>query len=187
MNKLKKITLTLSIIFFTACGTEADRDTINPNLGFDMWNYMTSSRNYEVEYAVYENGLRTDYYTETHRLLGDTYERESNNGLTRISLSSNRLLMRDPQDTTSIIRFTHLGDRGIFQSPNIRLCTLERFYNSYQTKGPPFYNVIQVNCSYQNGFYQEFYYGYNEGIVHIYEEKNGAITEYVKVSEKEIF
>jgi hypothetical protein len=185
MSRFKKIILSLSILFFVACGTE--NDTINPDLGFDMWDYMTSSRNYEVEYDVYENGLRTDYYVETHRILGDIYERESNTGVTRITRSSNRLIMHDPQETTIINQFTHVGDKGVFQSPSIHLCTLENFYPSYHTRGSQFYNVIQVNCQYKSGFYQEFYYGYNEGIVHIYSEDHGNITEYVKVSEKEIF
>jgi len=184
MNKLKKITLTLTILFFTACGTETDN--INPDFGFDMWDYMTSARNYEVEYDLYENGVRTDYYVETHRQFGDKYERESDNGLTSIFLNSDRLLMNDSNGNTSIIRFTHLGDSGIFQSPDIQLCTLERFYDDYQNKGLQFYNVIQVNCKYKTGFYQEIYYGYNEGIVHIYEDDNGQITEYAKVGEREI-
>jgi len=185
MNKLKKITLTLTILFFTACGTETDN--INPDLGFDMWDYMTTTRNYEVEYDVYENGQKTDYYVETHRQFGETYERESENGLTRIILNSNKLLKSDPNgENTSITRFTHLKDDDIFQSPKIQHCSLEKFYDNYQSRGTQFYNIIQVNCRYKSGFYQEFYYGYNEGIVHIYENDNGTITEYLKVKEKEI-
>lgn len=186
MNRLKKITLTLSILFFTACGTEADN--INPELGFDMWDYMTSSRNYEVKYDIYEDNEKADFYIETHQMLGETYERKSDNGLTRIILSSNKLLKSDPNgENTTITRFTHLGDENIFQSAKIQHCTLERFYNEYQNRGIQFYNVVQVNCRYKSGFYQEFYYGYNEGIVHIYEDDNGAITEYLKVEEQEIF
>ena len=186
MNKLKKMTLALSILFLTACGTETD--TINPNLGFDMWDYMTTTRSYEVEYDVYENGQKTDYYVETHRQFGETYERKSDNGLTRIIISSNnRLLKSDPNgDNTSITRFTHLKDKDIFQSPKIQRCSLEKFYEKYQSRGVQFYNIIQVNCKYKSGFYQEFYYGYNEGIVHIYEENNGKTTEYLKVGEEEI-
>jgi len=186
MNKLKKITLGLSILFFTACGTETD--TINPDLGFDMWDYMTTTRNYKVEYDVYENGHKTDYYVEEHRQFGETYERKSSSGLTRIIISSNnKLLKSDPQGiNTTITRYTHVGDENVFQSPDIKQCKLEKFYSTYTNRSFKFYNVIQVNCHYKSGFYQEFYYGYNEGIVHIYEEDHGEVTEYLKVDEREI-
>ena len=184
MNKLKKISLSLSLMFFTACGTET---SINPSLGFDMWDYMTSARNYEVGYDIYENGLKTDYYDEIHRQLGEEYRRESAGGLTQILLGANTLLMNEPNSSTTIIRFLHLGDSGVFQSNNIQNCVLDKFYDTYQNKGLLHYNVIQVNCNFRSGVYQEFYYGYNEGIVNIYEDNNGFITEYVKVSEREIF
>jgi hypothetical protein len=187
MNKLKKAILSLSIIFFTACGSETQ---INPSLGFDMWDYMTSARNYEVEYDVYENGLKTDYYAETNRQYGSEYERVSSTGVTKLlqgNYNSQTLLQLEPDNTSiTIYRYLYLGDSGIFQSPDIQLCSLERFYDSYQNKGLPFYNVIQVNCTYRSGFYQEFYYGYNEGIVHIYQNDNGHITEFAKVGEREI-
>jgi carboxylesterase type B len=184
MNKLRKIALTLFLIFFSACGSESD---INPSLGFDMWDYMTSARNYEVEYDVYENNLKTDFYVETHRQFGTQYERQSSNGLTTLFLSSNTILMREPSRSTNIIRFLHLGDTGVFQSPTIQLCSLNRFYDTYQNKGSIFNNVLQVACTSTSGVYQEFYYGYNEGIVAIYQENSGFITEYVKVSERAIF
>ncbi len=184
MKQIKKVIISFSLLFFTACGTETN---INPNLGFDMWDYMTSARNYEVNYDVYENNLKTDYYVETHRQLGSQYKRESNNGLTTLLLNSNRILMNEPNSSTTIVRFLRLGDSGIFQSQNIQLCNLERFYETYQNKGLPFHNVLQVNCSYKSGLYQEFYYGYNEGIIHIHQNDNGYITEYAKVGEREIF
>lgn len=183
MSKLKKIILSLVLLFFTACGTETN---INPSLGFDMWDYMTSTRNYEVEYDFYENGLKTDFYVETHRQFGTQYERESLNGLTTLLLGSSTLLMQEENNSTTVIRFLGLGDSGIFQSSSIQLCKLNRFYETYQNKGLRSYNVVQVNCTYINGVYQEFYYGYNEGIVHIYEDNNGYITEYSKVAERQI-
>ncbi|CAA6813861.1 MAG: Unknown protein, partial [uncultured Sulfurovum sp.] len=175
MNKLKKITLTFSLLFFTACGSE---NNINPDLGFDMWEYMTSARNYEVEYDVYENGSKTDFYLETHRQFGSEYERESSNGVTTLLLSTNNILMKESSNNTNIIRYLHLGDKGIFQSPNIQLCTLERFYDTYQNKNSIFNNVLQISCTLKSGSYQELYYGYNEGIVAIYEENAGLKTEY---------
>ena len=184
MNKLKKSILAFTLVFFTACGSE---NTINTNLGFDMWEYMTSTRNYEVEYDIYENGRKTDFYVETHRQFGNQYERESNTGVTTLTLNSNRILMNEPNSSTSIIRFLHLGDSGVFYSQNIQLCRLVNFYDTYRNKSSIFHNVLQVNCTYRSGIYQELYYSYNEGIVSIYDENNGFITEYVKISERAIF
>jgi hypothetical protein len=184
MNTLKKTSLLFSLIFFTACGTETNIDTNKP---FDMWDYMTSAANYEVEYDVYENNQKVDYYTETHRQFGNQYERESNSGLTSLFLSAGSILMKEPDKSTEIIRYLYLGDKNIFQSPTIEQCNLERFYDNYQNKGAIFHNVLQVTCRSISGIYQEFYYGYNEGIVTIYEENNGLKTEYIKRYEKAIF
>ncbi|CAA6824891.1 MAG: Unknown protein [uncultured Sulfurovum sp.] len=49
-----------------------------------------------------------------------------------------------------------------------------------------FNNVLQISCTLKSGSYQELYYGYNEGIVAIYEENAGLKTEYIKVAEHEI-
>jgi hypothetical protein len=183
MNKLKKIILAFSLVFFTACGTETE---INPNLGIDMWEYMTSVQSYEVEYDVYENNLKTDFYIETHRQFGTEYERESASGLTKLLLGANTILKLEPNKSTTIIRFLYLGDSGIFQSENIQLCSLERFYDTYQNKGSVFHNVIQVTCTLKSGRYQEFYYAYNEGIVALYEENSEFTIEYVKIAERAI-
>jgi len=186
MNKFKKTTLTLFLLFFTACGTE---NYINPDVGFDMWDYMTSARNYEVEYDVYENGQRTDFYVETHRQHnGVEYQRESSAGITTLFLNSNTISMNEPTSSTNIIRFLHIGDTGVFQAPHIQLCSFERFYDSYQNKTSIIFdNVIQISCTLKSGVYQEFYYGYNEGIIVMYQEINGVTTEYIKVDEKAIF
>ena len=184
MNKLHKTILSFSLFFLAACGTET---TIDTNRGFDMWDYMTSVSNYEVEYDVYENNLKTDFYVETHRQFGIKYERESSYGLTTLLLNSNQILMNEANKTTNIIRFLRLGDTRIFESSNIQLCSLEKFYDTYQNKSSIFNNVLQVTCALNSGIYQEFYYGYNEGIVAIYEKNNGFETEYVKVSENAVF
>lgn len=184
MNKLQKTLILFSLIFFTACGSETNIDT---SRGFDMWDYMTSTSNYEVEYDIYENGQKTDYYTEIHRQLGSQYERESSSGITSLFLNSGSIFMKEPNNSINIVRFLHLGDLNIFQSPTIKQCDLERFYETYRNKESTFYNVLQVTCTSVSGVYQEFYYGYNEGIVSIYEENNGLTTEYVKRFEREIF
>jgi len=184
MKVLKTLTLSILLFFFSACGTETH---IDPTRVFDLWDYMTSSSNYEVEYDVYENGSRTSTYVETHRQFGDLYERESATGTTRLFLSSSRILMNEPTGNIDIIRYVYLGDRGVFQSPSIQTCNFEKFYDSYRTNGSFFYNVIQIVCTTNSGVYQEFYYGYNEGFVAMYKRDGGFETEYVKISERAIF
>jgi hypothetical protein len=183
MKKFKQFTLMLILVFFTACGTDTQVNTARP---FDLWNYMTSSGNYKVEYAIYENNQFIDYYREEHFQYGEEYIRDSANGETKILLNSNRMLMIEPNNQISIIRYVNLGDSGIFQAPTIRLCSFERFYEIYRTKGQTFDNVIQISCTYNSGLYQELYYGFNEGIVSIYEEDNGLTTEYIKTNEQRI-
>jgi len=176
--------LTTFVLFFTSCGTQTQ---IDPNSGFDMWEYMTSASNYEVTYVVYENDTQIDTYVETQKQYGSEFDRISNSATTTLYLSSNSILMQEPNNTIDIVRYLQLGDRNIFQSSTLELCTLDRFYNEYQNRGHQFYNVLQVKCTTSSGVYQEIFYGYNEGIVAIYEELNGVTTEYVKISEKAIF
>jgi hypothetical protein len=183
MKKIKQLILIITLVFFTACGTETQVNTSKP---FDLWNYMTSAGNYEVEYAIYENNQFTDYYTEEHFQYGNEYVRSSTDGETKILLNSNRMLMVEPNNQINIIRYVNIGDSGIFQASNIRLCSFERFYEIYRTKGQSFDNVVQVSCTYNSGVYQELYYGFNEGIVSIYEEDNGLKTEYIKTNEQRI-
>lgn len=186
MKYLKTILLSSLVIFFTSCGTDTQTD-INPNNGFDMWEYMTSASNYEVSYAIYENDVQTETYTETHKQYGSEFERISSYGTTSLYLSSNAILMQEPNHSIDVIRYLYLGDKNIFQASNLELCTLDRFYPEYKNKGYTFYNVLQVKCTTSSGIYQELYYGYNEGIVAIYEDDKGLIREYIKTKERAIF
>ncbi len=186
MHKLQKTIITLSLTLFTACGTSESSNPISQDSRFDMWDYMTSARSYEVEYAIYENDVKTDFYLETHKQFGSKFERESNSGLTTLSLRSNSILMNELDESISIDRFLYLGDKNIFHSPSIQNCSLSNFYKNYQNKNSIFHNVLQVTCRLNSGTYQEFYYGYDEGIVAIYEENSNLKTEYVKVAEREI-
>jgi len=187
MHYFKKIIVTIFLLLFTACGTGETQERINTDLGFDMWDYMTSARSYEVEYDVYENGVKTDFYVETHQQFGEKYERESEGGLTTLRLRSNTILMDEPNMSTTIRRFLHLGEQDVFQSNAIEDCILDRFHETYENQDSIFHNVLQVTCNSRSGVYQEFYYGYNEGIVAIYEKEGALRTEYIKVGEKEIY
>ena len=183
MKIFNSIILSATLFFFSACGTEEHIDTTRV---FDLWDYMTSSSNYEVGYDIYENNILTAPYSETHRQFGDHYERQSATGTTTLFLGSSRILMSEPTGNIDVIRYVYLGDRGVFQSPSIQLCSFERFFDTYSTKGSTFYNVVQIACTTNSGVYQEFYYGYNEGIVSIYEKDGAFEKEYVKVSENPI-
>jgi len=188
MKTIRQLLLAMSTLFFVGCGTETS-SPIDPNRGFDMWEYMTSPLNYEVEYAVYENEAQTDYYTEVNRVFdeGNTYERKSDTGRTTLYLNGNSILMKEPTEDVDISRYVNLGDRGIFRSASIDLCVLERFYDNYTIHGSSFKNVLLVNCVSKRGVKQEYYYGYSEGIVAINQDDGENRIEYVKVNEKRIF
>lgn len=186
LKHLKKIILSSLLIFFTSCGTDT-QNSINPNNGFDMWEYMTSTSNYEVGYVIYENNVQTTSYTETHKQYGNEFDRISDYGTTSLYLGSNIILIKEPNSSIDVIRYLDLGDQNIFQSSSIEICTLDRFYPKYETRGYTFYNVLQVKCTMTDGVYQELYYGYNEGIVAIYEKNKDMISEYIKTQERAIF
>lgn len=186
MKKLKLLLFSSLLVLFSACGTGISSG-IDPDRGFDMWEYMTSTLNYEVEYDIYENGEKTDYYSETHKMYTDEYVRESSSGVTTLSLNGNKILMREPLEDVTIERYVYLGDRGVFQSSFIQLCTVEHFYETYTNKGQTFNNVLMIGCTSKSGVNQEFYYGYNEGIVSIYEDDGTNEKEWVKVKEEPLF
>jgi len=186
MYKLQKTIMILILTFLTACGTGENSTPITSESRFDMWDYMTSARSYEVEYDVYENEIKTDFYVETHKQFGEKYERESSGGLTTLNLHPNAILMDEPNENINIVRFLYLDDENIFQSPKIKNCRLSNFYEDYKKRDSLFHNVLQVTCHLNSGDYQEIYYGYNEGIVAIVENSSNLKTEYVKVGEKEI-
>jgi|GEM_PF-3177983 len=186
MKKLKLLFLSSLLVLLSACGTSTSSE-IDPDRGFDMWEYMTSTLNYEVEYAIYENGVETDYYIETHKMYTDEYVRESSSGVTTLLLNGNRILMQEPSTDVTIERYVYLGDQGVFQSSSIQLCSVERFYATYTNKGNTFHNVLMIGCTSKSGVNQEFYYGYNEGIVRMYKDDGMTETEWVKVKEEPLF
>lgn len=178
------------ILFITSCGTtDEESSEINPDRGFDMWDYMTSSLDYRVEYDIYENGNKVDYYIEENRLFdnGTTYERKSKDNRTLLYLNSSFILMKEPSEDVEIARYVKLGDNHIFNSTNIENCIVEHFYPKYKIYNSTFNNVLRVDCSNKNGMKKSIYYGYSEGIVAIYEDRDSEIKEYIKVDEKTIF
>ena len=185
MKLLKCSLLVLLMILLASCGTT---QTIDPRDEFDLWNYMTSSLNYNVQYQTYTNNIPSGIITETDIINGNQYLRNHDDGTTtQLLLSGSNMLMIEPDGVqTNIIRYIYLGDRAVFQSPFIRLCTFERFYESYQTHGSQFYNVIQIACTSNSGIYQEFYYGYDEGLVAFYQESGRTIQESIKIADRRI-
>jgi len=187
MKKLKLFVLSITLLFFTACGTEREINTDSKKV-FDMWRYMTSTFDYKIEYDVYENGQKVDYYIENNMLYdnGDTYERRSETGRTTLYLNSRIIVMKEPTRDVEIERYVHVGDVNVFKASSIDICSIKHFYSEYRIKNSLFENVLMVDCLTKSGVIQEFYYGFNEGIVAIYEKDGKNIKEYVKVDEKRI-
>jgi len=189
MKKLKLLLISTLLLFVIGCGVTETSDEVDPDRGFDMWEYMTSPLNYEVEYAVYQDNVQTDYYIETNRVFdnGDTYERKSDTGRTTLFLNNSYILMKEPTQDVEVNRYVHLGDVHVFKSSDIDNCIVERFYPTYKVHDSIFDNVLMVSCLSNSGVKQEFYYGYSEGIVEIYQDNKSVITDYIKVKEKRIF
>jgi len=188
MKKLKPLLFSSLLILFTACGTEEARSQINTEKGFDMWEYMTSTLDYEVYYNVYVNNQKVDEYSETHRVFdkGNTYERRSVTNRTTLYLNGRSISMKEPSRDVEIERYVHLNDKNVFRANSIKMCIIERFYPIYDIKSWTFENVLMVGCISQSGVTQEFYYGLNEGIVAIYEKDGDSSKEYVKINEKRL-
>jgi len=186
---MKLLFITTILLLLIGCGTTDTSNEIDSDRGFDMWEYMTSPLDYEVEYAIYENGAKTDYYIETNRIFdsGKTYERRSSSDRTTLYLNSSYILMKEPTQDVEISRYVHLGDTHVFRASDIDNCIAERFYDKYTVHGSTFNNVLMVNCLSKGGVKQELYYGYSEGIVTLYQEDSGTIKEFLKVGEKRIF
>ena len=185
MKLLRLITLLFISIIILACGTTP---VIDPAREFNLWNYMTSSLSFEVEYRAYSNNTPNGIIREEHIANGNQYLRNHSDGTTTQLITNGRsMLMIDPSDVqTNIIQYVYLGDKGIFQSPFIQLCSFSKFYDRYQTHGSQFYNVIQISCTSNSGVYQEFYYGYDEGLVAFYQDNRGNIDEFIKIAERPI-
>ena len=182
MRLLKYFILILLISIFSACGTTS---TINPREEFDLWDYMTSYHNYDVEYQFYHNSHPNKRVVERHIYNNNIYTRFHNDGTTtQLINNSGHILKIEPNGLqTDIIRYVYLGDISIFHSPAIKSCSFDRFYRKYTTHGFSFFNVIEITCRSRSGVYQEFYYGYNEGLVAFYQDDRVDIEESVKVSE----
>jgi len=181
MKKLKQYSLLSMLIFFTACGTETIEN--NPDR-VDMWNYMTSSLSYSVKYDVYENGVKTNYYEEDHRRLSeDNYESVSADGVTSLYLTGSTITMQEPEQEVIINRYLYEGDENIFSGEFIDNCTFEQYYRDYEVKGEIFHEVVMVACTSISGVKQEYYYGYNEGLVYQYVDDGVSAHERIKVQE----
>ena len=186
MKKLKLFGLSsVMLLLLTACGTT--EGSIDNTKRFDLWEYMKTPINYRVTYDIYENGQKIKFYEEDHRLLNyDTYERVSNDGVTTLSLNGGEIVMEEPSSVVKINHFVYLGDENIFRGEFINNCTFDQYYKNYEVKGEIFHEVLMVSCTSVSGVQEEYYYGYNEGIVYKYTNDRGSITERVKVHENRI-
>lgn len=187
--KIFKLCIITTLLFLIGCGTEERDEERDSKKVFDMWEYMTSPLNYEVEYSVYENGNETDYYVEQNHLFdeGNIYERRSNRSRTILYRNSNYILMKEPTQDVEIRRYVYRGENHVFKSTDIDNCLFKEFYPLYRIYDSEFENVIEIDCRSRKGVQQVLYYGFSEGIVAIYQHDKNRTKEYVKVSEKAIF
>ena len=190
MMKIIKYLIFISIgTLFLACGTTEDDIIVNDDGGkiYDMWDYMTPRNSIQIEYDIYRNGRKNDYIIETIRVFDDNrVERESDDGITTLRLRRDGIEVREPNGATiQVQRFVKIGDRNIFQESSIGNCTLDDFHRGITIKGIEFYRVLQVICQ-KNSHTNEFYYGFDEGIVATYSNNNRETIELVKIDEREL-
>ena len=185
---MKKIQLLLFIsisTLFLACGgTEEYIETDDERTIYDMWNYMTPPNSFQVEYDIYRNGKKDDYIIETVRVFDDNHiERESSDGITSLRLRREAVEVKEPNGTTiQVQRFVKLGDRDIFKSSS-NYCKVDEFHRGITIKGIEFYRVLKIICK-DGSKINEFYYGFNEGIVATYSEDTREVIELVKIDER---
>jgi hypothetical protein len=188
MRSIQLLILISISTLFLACGTteeeiNSDRDGATI---YDMWDYMTPEESFQVEYDIYIDGRKDDYIIETIRVFDDNHvERDSDEGLISLRLRRDAIEVKESDGTKiQVQRFVKIGDRNIFQSTSNR-CTLDDFYRAITIKRIEFYRVLKVVCRKRNKT-DEFYYGFNEGIVATYSDGNRETIELVKIDEREL-
>jgi hypothetical protein len=188
MRRRKLLILSI-ILFIIGCGTSEKTEEIDKTRVFDMWRYMTSPLDYKVEYDIYQDGIKVDYYSETHRLLdrGVTYEKVNQDGTVTLYLKNRYILIKESNKESEVNRYVKIGDSNISFSKDINNCRVENYYSQYTLYHATFKSVLTIECLKKSGIKEKLYYGYSEGIVAIIAEENKHFKEYVKVNEERIF
>jgi len=186
MKKFKILLFMIIILFIDGCGNSYANEDVHSK-EYDMWEYMTSQYSFDIEYALYENSKRTDYFYETTKVFSPTeVQRQSGDELTTLTRYNDVIRVEQPNsEVVQAQRFVKIGDNNIFQSSTIHSCRADDYFRSIVIKGVEFYRVIKVACQTDSGS-SDIYYGYNEGIVSIYRDENGSISEIVKVNERQL-
>ncbi|MCH9739721.1 MAG: hypothetical protein K0U38_02615 [Epsilonproteobacteria bacterium] len=189
MKQLKLIILVALVFFLGGCGTNTeDTNSVHDSSTvYDLWEYMTPSNSYEIEYDIYENGNRVDYFFETSRIIeSGVVERESSGEVTTLVLNENSIKVEESDgEIVQVQRYVKSGDINVFQAPSIQSCSVETFYRTITIQTVEFYNVIQINCQTKSSS-SALYYGYDEGIVSIYRDEGDKKIEIVKVGEQRL-
>ncbi|SFV51667.1 Alcohol dehydrogenase [hydrothermal vent metagenome] len=182
MKRLQLLLFIIIALIFGACGTNIEDDRYSKT--YDMWMYMTPTYTIDVEYDVYKNGQKIDYFIETTKLFpSGVVERVSGEDVTVLTPYDNYIEMDERDgDRVEVQRFVKIGDTNIFQSSSDLLCRIDDYFFEKTIRGSRFQEVIKISC--QKGAIQsEIYYAYEEGIVSFYENNGRDITETVKVRE----
>ncbi|NEW60072.1 hypothetical protein GSY74_02145 [Sulfurovum sp. bin170] len=182
MRKLHLLLFVTIALIFGACGTNIEDDRYSKT--YDMWRYMTPPYTIDVEYAIYENGQRTDYFFETTKLFpSGIVERVSGEDITVLTPYDNYINMDERGgDRVEVQRIVKIGDTNIFRTSSALSCKVDDYFFEITIRGSRFHEVIKVSCQ-KGAVYSEIYYAYEEGIVSFYKKSGVDITETVKVRE----
>ncbi len=181
---MKKIVYLIIIGIFIGCGSGYVKDDTY-NRTYDMWRYMTPDRSMDIEYNMYENGVKIDYFYETNKLFpSGVVERVSGEDRTVLTPYEDEIIVEEPNgEIISVQRYVKIKDINIFKAPSIQSCSADDYFRTIRIRQREFNEVIKINCKDRNSSNIDIYYGRDEGIVSIYRERDGNISEVVKVKD----
>ena len=179
MIQLRLILFITIALIFGACGTDVKDNKQDKT--YDMWKYMTPPYTVDVEYTTYKIGQPTDSFIESNRVFSSfEVERVSGDDVTLLTRYDNYIEMFEKEgERVEIQRFIKTGDTNIFNSSSNLSCRVDDYFFEIIIKNYKFHEVIKINCQ-KGDTYSEIYYAYEEGIISLYQNRSGDITEIVK-------
>jgi hypothetical protein len=183
MKELQLILFITIALIFGACGTDIKNNEREIRT-YDMWRYMTPPYTVDVEYITYKLGQPTQSFIETNKIFSSfEVERVSGEDITLLTLHDNYIEMYEKEgERVEIQRFVKIGDTNIFNSNSDLNCKVDNYFFEITIKGFRFHEVIKIDC-HKGNTHSEIYYANDEGIVSLYQDRDGDISETVKIRE----
>ena len=173
-------------LLMVGCGTNSEESgSSGGGEIYDLWAYMTPHKSYEMEYDLYENGEKIDYFFETVKVLSESsVKRESGERVITLNLNNNSIKMVERGgEEIDIQRYVKVGDNDVFNAPSLDGCYVKSSLESVTLKKKEFFNLLRINCNSKEER-SEFYYALDEGLVFVYKNDGRVERETVKIGER---